>query len=104
MSFLCSDINLHSNPVTTRALLSSKTICNFYSMQQTAPTRHTELTQYIAALQQTGPVTTVPLPHIVHDIHAGWIQRLSLQSPTIPMEIHYMTALCQFLTCQFLCT
>ena len=76
-----------NDTATTGALLSSETVCNFYSMQQTAPSRHTELSKYIAALQKTGPVTTVPLPHIVHDIHAGWIQRLPLQSPTIPVEV-----------------
>ena len=50
-------------------LLSS---AEFYTMQATVPTKFEQLRPLIAALQQHGPVTSVPLPHLVHSKSTGW--------------------------------
>lgn len=59
----------------------------FYAMQTTAPSSSTDLMPYMATLKTEGPVTTIPLPHVVHSIHAGWLQTKAKPSPTLPLEI-----------------
>lgn len=59
----------------------------FYALQTTLPTNHTQLRSYAAALKMDGPVTTIPLPHFVHDVHEGWRKTQAKPSPTHPMEI-----------------
>ena len=68
----------------TGALITSGA---FYAMQSVPPSRHDHLHPYIAALCQEGPVTTIPLPHLVHSQHKGWATQAALPSPTIPLEI-----------------
>ena len=41
----------------------------FYAMQTEPPVKYNQLYPYIAALKQEGPVTTIPLPHLVHSRH-----------------------------------
>ena len=59
----------------------------FYAMQTTAPSTKADLIPYVAALRSEGPVTTIPLPHVVHSIHTGWMQSKAQPSPTLPLEI-----------------
>ena len=59
----------------------------FYAMQTEVPSRYTQLQPFIAILQQAGPVTTVPLPHLVHSQHAGWLKQAAMPSPTVPVNI-----------------
>ena len=56
-------------------------------MQTTAPSNQADLIEYVAALRSEGPVTTIPLPHVVHSIHAGWMQSKAQSSPTLPLQI-----------------
>ena len=53
------------------------------------PTSAQDLLPTLALLRQgdRGPVTTLPLPHHVHDSVAGWIQTKPQKSPTI--QVHY---------------
>ena len=37
------------------------------------PVKYEHLQPIIANLAMQGPVTTVPLPHLVHTKHAGWL-------------------------------
>ena len=69
----------------TGAILSDTAV--FYAMQTTTPSSHKDLIPYVAALKTEGPVTTIPLPHVVHSIHAGWLQTKAKSSPTLPLEI-----------------
>ena len=69
----------------TGAVLSDTAM--FYAMQTTAPSTQADLVPYVAALKSEGPVTTIPLPHVVHSIHAGWMQSKAQASPTLPLEI-----------------
>ena len=65
-------------------LLSS---AGFYAMTSSPPTTYVHLQPVIASLGQSGPVTTVPLPHIVHSQHRGWLRQPAQPSPTVPMDI-----------------
>ena len=71
----------------TGAMVSNVASASFYAIQSEVPTNHTQLTSYAAALRADGPVTTIPLPHMVHSIHAGWLQTQAQPSPTHPLEI-----------------
>ena len=56
-------------------------------MTSSPPSRYEQLRPVVAALNQTGPVTTVPLPHVVHSQHAGWLARPAQPSHTVPLDI-----------------
>ena len=71
--------------LVTGAVLSDT--ATFYAMQTSAPSTYQHLIPYISALQISGPVTTVPLPHVVHSIHAGWVRKQAKPSPTLPLDI-----------------
>ena len=51
------------------------------------PTDHTHLYAYAAALSADGPVTTIPLPHMVHSVHHGWLRQDAQSSPTLLLTI-----------------
>ena len=59
----------------------------FYAMQTDLPTKSEHLQPYLAALSADGPVTTIPLPHFVHTVHAGWLARAAQPSPTLPLTV-----------------
>ena len=59
----------------------------FLAMQTTAPSSYTDLLSYAAVLKAEGPVTTIPLPHVVHSIHEGWVRTKAQASPTLPLEV-----------------
>ena len=59
----------------------------FYAMQTVSPTRYEHLNPFIAVLKQQGPVTTVPLPHLVHSQCDGWKSQSALPSPTVCLDI-----------------
>ena len=67
---------------STGGLLSSP---EFYAMVSSTPNTYGQ--PLIASLGQTGPVKTVPIPHIVHTQHKGWLQQPARPSPTVPMDI-----------------
>merc|ERR1719154_924806 len=71
----------------TGALMSGQKSAAFYAMQVSPPTCHEDLITYAAALRQDGPVTTIPLPHMVHSIHEGWLKAQAQPSPTHPLAI-----------------
>ena len=50
------------------------------------PTTTEGLNAFVAALQNQGPVTSVPLPHHVHDEVAGWLPTRPRDSPTIEVQ------------------
>ena len=56
-------------------------------MQMVVPKEFTHLKPFIASISQHGPVTTVPLPHLVHSVHAGWQQQAAIPSSTVPVDI-----------------
>ena len=66
---------------------SSSSTAQFYAMQTTAPSNCADLTLYLAALKAEDPVFTIPLPHVVHTIHSGWLQSRPMPSPTLPLQI-----------------
>ena len=68
----------------TGGLLSS---AEFYAMQVAVPTKFEQLRPLIAALQQYGPVTSVPLPHLVHSQSTGWRTQPAMPSPTVGLDI-----------------
>jgi len=67
----------------TGALMASAA---FYATQSVVPTSYDQLRPYVASLMQDGPVTTVPLPHMVHSVHKGWSTQPALPSPTVALE------------------
>ena len=75
-----------ANPVNG-ALITTTTASGFYAMVTTAPTNHSHLHAYTAALGMEGPVTTVPLPHMVHTVHHGWSKQAAQASPTLLLTI-----------------
>ena len=80
-------VKTDSTESVTGAMVSDAAVSSFYAMQSVAPTNHTHLSSYAAALKQAGPVTTIPLPHCVHSLHAGWLLTPARPSPTHPLEI-----------------
>ena len=72
------------SPVTGAVLSDS---ARFYAMQASAPSTYHHLVPYISALGTAGPVTTIPLPHVVHSIHTGWMRKQAKPSPTLPLDI-----------------
>ena len=75
--------NAPDEPVTGALTVSA----GFYAMQSTTPTRYEHLSPFIASLRHDGPVTTVPLPHLVHSVHSGWTSKPALPSPTIRLDV-----------------
>ena len=69
------------------ALMTSATANAFYAMVTDVPTHHTHLQAYTAALGTEGPVTTIPLPHMVHSVHQGWLRQGAQPSPTLLLNI-----------------
>ena len=69
------------------ALTNGMSSASFYAMLSEVPTGHTQLISYAAALKADGPVTTIPLPHMVHSIHTGWFNQPAQRSPTHPLSI-----------------
>ena len=59
----------------------------FYALQTVPPTKSEHLQPYVAALSADGPVTTIPLPHIVHTAHAGWVTQAAQPSPTLLLSV-----------------
>ena len=74
-----------SHSPLTGAVLSDS--ARFYAMQTSAPSTYQHLVPYISALGTAGPVTTIPLPHVVHSIHDGWRRKQAKPSPTLPLDI-----------------
>ena len=68
----------------TGGLISS---ANFYAMQTTCPTTFEQLRPFVGYLSQEGPVTTIPLPHLVHSQVTGWVSQPALPSPTVSVDI-----------------
>ena len=61
-------------------------IATFFSLSSESATPSIEdLSAVVCQLKETshGPVTTLPLPHHVHDMIHGWLQRKPHSSPTI---------------------
>ena len=61
-------------------------VAPFFSLSANAkPSNIDNLSAVVNHIKQTsdGPVTTLPLPHHVHDMINGWIQRKPCDSPTI---------------------
>ena len=58
-----------------------------FAMATEVPTRQEHLLPIIADLQTKGPVTTVPLLHLVHTEHADWLAQLAMPSPTLPLAV-----------------
>ena len=71
----------------TGALMTPVVSNNFYALQTTPPTNLSHLKSYAAVLRMDGPVTTIPLPHVVHNVHEGWRKTQAKPSPTHAMEI-----------------
>ena len=75
--------NAPDEPVTGALTVSA----GFYAMQSTTPTKYEHLSPFIAFLGRDGPVTTVPLPHLVHSVHNGWSSKPALPSPTVRLDV-----------------
>ena len=73
-----------SDNAVTGALITSH---SFYAMVSEVPTNHSQLYSYAAALSSDGPVTTIPLPHMVHSVHHGWVRQDAQSSPTLLLHI-----------------
>ena len=61
-------------------------IATFFSLSaKCKPPEKEDLSAAVYHLKETsnGPVTTIPLPHYVHDLVEGWLQRKPQDSPTI---------------------
>ena len=50
------------------------------------PTRAADLVPVIGQLREEGPVTSVPLPHHVHDSVQGWYKCRARDSPSLPIS------------------
>ena len=50
------------------------------------PSTMEDLVPVMAALREHGPVTSLPLPHYVHDSISGWLPTRPRSSPTIPVQ------------------
>jgi hypothetical protein len=50
------------------------------------PSTMEDLLPMLAALREHGPVTSLPLPHYVHDSIAGWLPTRPRSSPTLPVQ------------------
>ena len=61
----------------------------FFAMLAEAPipTKAQDLSYLVQAVRQTGPATTLPLPHHVHSAVAGWQRRVPTNSPTHRVDI-----------------
>ena len=51
--------------------------------QQTLPSTPIEIPPILSHMRLSGPVTSLPLPHYVHDTVRGWHQTRPRNSPTI---------------------
>ena len=53
------------------------------------PTSHAHLAPMVAYLRQTtaAPVTTIPLPHHIHDVATGWKKRVPASAPVLPVSV-----------------
>ena len=79
---------------TLTAEVNALSVANFYSLeaetgqeQSPPPARPTDCLPIVAFMRTTsGPVTTLPLPHHVHDIVSGWLQTRPRGSPTISTQ------------------
>ena len=76
-----------TDTVTGALLTDTMASAGFYAMQTVAPTSSEQLSPYIAALRADGPVTTVPLPHLVHTVHAGWLVQAAQPSPNLLLDV-----------------
>ena len=76
-----------SDPMNGAITSTSHSSAAFYAMQTDPPTKSEHLQPYLAALSADGPVTTIPLPHFVHTVHAGWLARAAQPSPTLPLTV-----------------
>ena len=50
------------------------------------PAKATDLLPVIGVMRGEGPVTSLPLPHHVHDVIQGWYQSRARDSPTLPVS------------------
>ena len=60
-----------------------------YPLPQCIPTNPAHLAALVQDMTQSGSksVKTVPLPHMLHDVHAGWIKSRPRKSPDMPVTI-----------------
>ena len=74
-----------STPAAEHAALTGQ----FFAMlaETPIPTKAQDLTFLVQSVRQTGPATTLPLPHHVHTAHAGWLRRAPTHSPTHRVDI-----------------
>ena len=73
------------SPITPPATLAQD-----YETSTLIPNRFEDLQIILASLQSkshTGPINTIPLPHHVHDIIAGWHATRPAKSPSLPLQI-----------------
>ena len=50
------------------------------------PTRAADLLPVIGVLRGEGPVTSLPLPHYIHDTVQGWYKSRARESPSLPIS------------------
>ena len=78
--------------MSTTILLLQSTLLAIKNMEEpVTPTCVGDLQTILGTLQhkhhRQGPITTIPIPHHVHDILSGWHATKPANSPTIPLQI-----------------
>ena len=71
------------------SIRTANPVASFFSLEAgvTLPTGPADIHPIIAAMQASlGPVTTLPLPHQVHDMVRGWIRSKPKSSPCITAQ------------------
>ena len=95
---LPSHDNLTSTEESTLTLMSAITLLLQSALlaiknkeEPVTPTGFGDLRTILATLQHNhhsqGPITTIPIPHHVHDIISGWHATKPANSPTTPLQI-----------------
>ena len=72
---------------TTAAAEASAMVGFIASIEATPPTSALSLAALVAHLRQTGPVTSIPLPHHIHKVASGWQKSNPATSPTLLVEV-----------------
>ena len=57
------------------------------SIEAAPPTSASSLATLVAHLRQTGPVTSIPLPHHIHNVASGWQKSNPATAPTALVEV-----------------
>ena len=84
--------NTTAKDSVTGALVDPMVPNSFYALQTSPPTNHSHLKLFSDSMKESGPVSTIPLPHIVHNIHEGWKKTHPKPSPIHPLAIKIDTA------------